>query len=103
MGNVNCPVVNMITTMSKMLALGVPLEDLIRRSMVNPAKVISRPELGMLSVGREADVAVFQLHHGRFGYTDCGRAKMIDNVKLENRLTLRAGRIVYDAAGVSMV
>ena len=103
MGNVNGPVVNMITTMSKMLALGVPLEGVIRRSTVNPAKVISRPELGTLSVGREADVAVFQLHRGRFGYTDCGRAKMVGNVKLENRLTLRAGRIVYDATGVSMV
>ncbi len=103
MGNVNGPVVNMITTMSKMLALGIPLEDLIRRTTVNPAKVIGKPELGTLSVGAEADVAVFALEHGQFGYTDCGRAKLIGNVKLENQLTVRAGRIVYDPSGLSMV
>jgi dihydroorotase len=103
MGNVNGPVVDFITTMSKMLALGVPLEDLVRRATVNPARVIHRPELGTLTVGGEADVAVVELLHGKFGYTDCGRAKMIGKVKLANRLTLRAGRIVYDPTGLSMV
>lgn len=103
MGNVNGPVVDMITTMSKIMALGVPLEDVIRRSTVNAARVIRRPELGTLTVGHDGDVAVFELRRGRFGYTDCGRAKMIGNVKLENRLTVRGGRIVYDPGGISMV
>jgi dihydroorotase len=103
MGNVNGPVVDMITTMSKVLAMGVPLEEVIRRSTVNPAKEIHRPELGTLTVGRDADIAVVELRHGKFGYTDCGRAKMIGDVKLENRMTLRAGRIAYDPTGVSTV
>jgi dihydroorotase len=38
--------------------MGVPLEDLIRMSTVNPAREIRRPELGALSVGQEADAAV---------------------------------------------
>ncbi len=103
MGSVNGPVVDMITTMSKMMAIGIPLEDVIRRSTVNPAREIRRPELGTLTVGREADIAVIELRHGKFGYIDCGRAKMMGEVKLENRMTLRAGRVVYDPTGISMV
>ena len=102
-GNVNGPVVNMITTMSKVLAMGVSLEEVIRRSTVNPARLIRRPELGTLGVGREADIAVFELRHGRFGYVDCGQAKIVGNARLESRLTLRSGRIVYDPTGLSMV
>ena len=88
--------------MSKFLAMGVPLEDVIRRATVNPAHEIHRPELGTLTVGREADIAVLELQKGRFGYTDCGNAKMVGSLKLENRMTVRAGRIVYDPTGLSM-
>ncbi len=102
-GNINGPVVSMITTLSKFLAMGVPLEDVIRRSTLNPAREIRRPELGTLTVGRDADIAVVELRTGRFGYTDCGQAKMIGSVKLVNRLTVRAGRIIYDPTGLSRV
>ena len=103
MGSVNGPVVDLITTMSKMMAAGLALEDVIRRSTVNPAKEIRRPELGTLAVGREADIAVIELRRGRFGYIDCGRTRLMGDAKLENRMTLRAGRWVYDPAGLSMV
>jgi len=102
-GNVNGSVVDFITTMSKFLAMGVPLTDLIRRATVNPAAEIHRPELGTLTVGRDADIAVIELQKGRFGYTDCGNAKMMGDVKLVNRLTVRAGHIVYDPTGISRV
>jgi dihydroorotase len=102
-GNINGAVVNMITTMSKFLAMGVPLEEVIRRSTVNPAREIRRPQLGTLSVGAEADIAVLELRKGEFGYADCGNAKMLGSVNLINRLTARAGRIVYDPTGLSMV
>jgi dihydroorotase len=102
-GNIHGAVVNMITTMSKLLAMGVPLDEIIRRSTVNPAREIRRPELGTLSVGAEADIAVIELQKGRFGYTDCGNAKMVGGVNLVDRLTVRAGRIVYDPTGLSMV
>jgi dihydroorotase len=103
MGNVNGPVVDLITTMSKVLAMGVPLEEVIRRTTINPAKVIRRPDLGTLTVGQVADIAVIQLLKGQFGYTDCGRAKIVSDVKLENQLTVHKGRIVYDPGGMSMV
>jgi len=102
-GNLNGAVVDFITTMSKFLAMGVPLEDVVRRATVNPAGEIRRPELGTLSVGSAADIAVVELLRGHFGYTDCGKAKMLGDVRLVNRLTVRAGRIVYDPSGISMV
>jgi dihydroorotase len=96
-------VLSMTEVMSKFLAMGVPLEDLIRRSTVNPAKEIRRPELGTLSVGHEADVAVLEVLHGHFGYIDDGYARMDGNVKLVARMTIRGGRILYDPSGLSMV
>jgi dihydroorotase len=82
--------------------MGMSLYEVIRRSTVTPAQEIGRPALGTLSVGAEADVAVLKHLTGSFGYTDCGRAKMIGREKLECTMTLRAGEIVYDPTGLSM-
>ena len=95
--------VSMNNVMSKFLALGVPLDDVIRRSTVNPASEIHRSELGTLSAGKDADIAVLDLMHGHFGYVDCGVAKMDANAQLIARMTIRAGRILYDPSGLSMV
>ncbi|MGC2185371.1 MAG: amidohydrolase/deacetylase family metallohydrolase [Terriglobales bacterium] len=99
----NFTVLSMTQVMSKFLAMGVPLQDLIRRSTVNPAHEIHRPELGTLSVGKEADIAVLQQLDGPFSYIDCGFARMDGKGKLIARMTVRAGRIVYDPSGLSMV
>jgi dihydroorotase len=100
-GNVNGPVVDMITTMSKFLSMGMPLAELIYRSTVTPAREIGHPELGTLRVGAEADIALLDLHEGAFGYVDCGKAKYIGNKKLTCALTIRAGAVVYDPEGLS--
>jgi dihydroorotase len=102
MGNINGPVLSMATTMSKYLSMGMPLPEVIMRSTVAPAREIGHPELGTLSVGAEADVAVFRDEHGEFGFTDCGRAKMIGHGRLACALTVRAGKIVFDPTGLSM-
>ncbi len=99
----NYTTVSMNDVMSKFLGMGVPLDDVIRRSTVNPASEIRRPELGTLSVGKDADIAVLDLTHGHFAYIDCGVAKMDANIRLTALMTLRAGRILYDPSGLSMV
>ena len=99
----NFTVLSMTQVMSKFLAMGVPLQDLIRRSTVNPAQEIHRPELGTLSVGKEADIAVLEQLNGPFSYIDCGFARMDGKGKLIARMTVRAGRIVFDPSGLSMV
>ena len=99
----NFTVLSMTNVMSKFLAMGVPLQDIVRRSTVNPAQEIHRPELGTLSVGKEADIAVLEQLNGSFSYIDCGSARMDAKVRLVARMTVRAGRIVYDPSGLSMV
>ncbi len=66
----------------------------------NPAMVIKRPDLGNLSVGSVADVAVFSLRKGDFGFLDVRGTKMKGTQKLEAELTIRAGRIVWDLNGI---
>ncbi len=102
MGNINGPVVSMLNTMSKYLSMGMPIEDVIRISTVTPAKEIGRPELGSLSIGSDADVAIIKQLEGIFGFTDCGRAKLLGKKKLECVMTIRNGDIVYDPTGLSM-
>jgi dihydroorotase len=100
--NIHGVVVDMQTTMSKLLNIGMPLPEVIYRSTVTPANEIGHPELGNLSIGAEADVAVFKLLTGEFGFVDCGRAKLLGDKKLECAMTLRTGKIVFDPTGLSM-
>ena len=99
--SVNTTVGDMQTTMSKVLNMGVSLQDVIEKSTINPAREIGHPELGHLSVGACADVAVFDLRRGQFGFVDCGRAKLSGDRKLECLMTIRDGEIVYDLGGLS--
>ena len=103
MHNIHGSVLSMIHTMSKYLSLGMPLNELIMRSTCYPAKVINRPELGTLSVGAGADVALLEMHTGKYGYTDCGNAKISGDKKLTCAMTIRDGKILYDLHGLSMV
>lgn len=98
-GNVNGVVHDMLTTMSKLLCMGMPLAEVIYRSTVTPAEEIGQPQLGHLSVGAEADIAVLKQREGQFGYVDCGQARMNGDRKLSCEMTLRAGEIVYDLNG----
>ncbi len=100
-GNIHGVVLDMITTMSKMLNLGMSLHDVIFRSTVTPANEIGHPELGDLSVGACADVAVLAQRSGDFGFVDCGRARIRGDRKLECLLTVRAGNIVFDGDGLA--
>lgn len=92
---------DMSVVMSKFLNIGLSLWEVILRSTWNPANVIKRTELGHLSVGAEADIAVFNLRKGDFGFTDVRRTKIKATKKLEAELTIRAGKIVWDLNGIS--
>ncbi|MDX2246996.1 MAG: amidohydrolase/deacetylase family metallohydrolase [Bacteroidia bacterium] len=93
---------DLANVLSKFLAMGYTLPEVIERATWAPANVIHRTDLGHLSVGAEADVAVFSLKQGDFGFTDVRRIQYKGRQKLEAELTLRAGRIVWDLNGISM-
>jgi dihydroorotase len=98
--SMNWAMKDMSNVMSKFIAMGMSLQDVILRSTWNPANVIKRPDLGHLSPGAEADVVVFNLRKGNFGYTDVRRNRINGTKKLEAELTIRAGRIVWDLTGL---
>ena len=88
--------------MSKLMSLGMPLADAVRRATVNPARAIRKfPELGTLGEGRVADIAVFRLESGVFAYMDSWRKKQLGTKRLECVMTVRGGRIVFDEEGVA--
>lgn len=99
--SMNAGMKDMATTMSKILSLGVPLVDVIKMSTINGALEIKRPELGHLSVGAGADVAVLRLDQGQFGYLDVRSARFVGKQKLVCELTLRDGKVVWDLNGRS--
>jgi dihydroorotase len=96
------PRANMTTTMSKFLNIGLTLEQVIERSTVNPAKAIRRPELGTLSEGSVADIAVLELQRGQFAFLDSGHGKLIGDKRLRCVLTVREGKVVWDTEGLSL-
>jgi len=94
-------VTNLLNVASKLLNLGLSVEDAISRMTVAPAREIGRPELGVLRVGGEADIAVLSLDQGQFGFIDCGGARLQGDQRLRCRLTVRAGEVVYDPDGLA--
>ena len=101
--NVNGPVFDLATTLSKFMHLGLTLEQVIRMASSNPASTFAFPiGLGTLREGAEADVAVFALNEGRYEFTDSLGAKRIGNRKLVPAATVKAGRI-YGSASIPVV
>jgi dihydroorotase len=92
---------DMLSVMNKFLALGMSVAEVISRSTWNPAREIGQQQLGNLSVGSPADVAVLRLEHGEFGFLDSYGARLRGNRKLTCEMTLRDGKIVYELNGLS--
>ena len=94
--------VSMPNCMSKLMSVGMPLADAVRRATMNPAQAIRKfPELGTLGEGRVADIAVFRLEAGVFAYMDSWRKKNLGTKRLQCVMTVREGRIVFDEEGLS--
>jgi dihydroorotase len=99
----NIQELSLTSIMSRFLIMGETLKEVIQQTTVNPAEEIHHPELGTLTPGSDADIAVLQLLHGNFCFHDDGNARMCGNSTLTNVLTVRDGAILYDPSGLSMV
>jgi dihydroorotase len=97
----NASMKDMLNVMSKFLALGLTVDDVILRSTWNPAREIHQEHLGHLSVGSPADIAVLQVEKGNFGFVDMYGARFRGTQKLACEMTLRDGKIVYELNGLS--
>jgi dihydroorotase len=100
-GSMNAGMKDILNTMSKFLNLGMPLAAVIKANTAKAAEVIKHPELGSLTVGSEADVAVLGLRRGKFGFIDTSGFKMSGDQKLECELTIKGGQVMWDLNGIS--
>ncbi len=100
-GSMNAGMKDMLNVMDKMMAMGMPVDQVIVRSTWHPAREIKHEELGNLSVGAPADVAVLRVEKGQFGFTDMYGGRMNGTQKLTCEMTVRAGKVVYDLNGLA--
>ncbi len=87
--------------LSKFINLNMPLAEVIQAATWNPARCIGRTDLGHLSEGAVADIALFNLREGNFGFVDAKGKRIAGSRKLECELTIREGKVVYDLNGIS--
>jgi dihydroorotase len=99
--SMNAGMKDQLNVMGKVLAMGVPLTDVIAQSTWNPAREIKQDALGHLSPGATADIAVLRLEKGRFGFLDMHGAKLAATQRLTAEMTLKDGKIVYELNGLS--
>ncbi|MGE0886871.1 MAG: amidohydrolase/deacetylase family metallohydrolase [Blastocatellales bacterium] len=100
-GSMNAGMKDIVNVMSKFLNLGMPLDEVILKSTWNPAKEIHREKFGHLTVGAVADVAVFRLDRGDFGFVDSDGFVMKGNQRLSCEMTLLDGKVMFDLNGRS--
>ena len=91
----------MLNIMSKFLNMNMSLERVIECSTWNPAQYIKHSELGHLSEGAIADIAILRLREGDFGFIDTKGLRMSGNQRLECEVTIRDGKVVYDLNGLA--
>ena len=97
----NAGMKDMLNVMSKFLNMGMSLDEVILRSTWTPAREIQREELGNLSAGVPADVAVLRMEKGSFGFVDMYGARLRGAQKLTCELTIHDGKLVYDLNGLT--
>src|SRR6185295_5826511 len=92
-GNVNGPVYDLATTLSKFVHLGISIEEVIRRATSNPAKAFASPSgQGSLKERANADVAVFELREAPWDMVDSMGEKRPGKWRLKPMATVKGGR-----------
>jgi dihydroorotase len=99
--SMNAGMKDMLNLLSKFLNMGMSLDDIIACATWHPAREIHHEEVGHLTVGSPADVAVLRVVEGNFGFVDSAGLRMNGTRKLVGEMTLRAGRVVWDLNGMN--
>lgn len=99
--SMNAGMKDILNVMSKLLNLGMPLDAVLAAATWHPAREIHHEELGHLSVGAVADVAVLRVEKGNFGFIDSRRQRFRGDRKFVAELTLHNGRVVWDLNGLA--
>jgi len=100
--NVARPVHDLVTTLSKFLLLGLPLDGVVAMATTAPASALGRAgTIGSLAVGAEADVTILGLEEGRFQLTDSAGTMREARERLVPIAVIRAGQRIPIAPPVT--
>lgn len=95
--SVEGPVYDQVTTMSKFLHFGIPIEDVVRLSTLTPAEKMGIAEdLGSLAAGTTADVSILSVDEGDYTYTDAERKTTSASRKINSVETVKDGKLYRD-------
>jgi len=100
-GSMNGAMKNQLNVLSIFLAIGMDIPAVIARSTWEPAQAISHEELGNLSVGAIADIAILSVREGKFGFRDVAGNRKEGRQRLECEMTVKGGEIVYDLNAIA--
>jgi dihydroorotase len=88
---INGPAFDQVTTLSKFLCLGMPLNDVIAATTVNAAMALKRPELGSLKPGAVGDATILSVQQGTFDYVDVVGEHMAGDKRIVSEGVVIAG------------
>jgi len=91
-----------LNVMSIFLMMGMDIPSIIKAATWSPAKAIKREELGNLSVGAIADIAILSMRKGNFGFRDVAGNRQQGKQKFECEMTIKGGRVVYDLNAIAI-
>jgi dihydroorotase len=86
------PAFDQVTTLSKFLCLGMPLNDVLAATTVNAAMALKRPDLGSLKPGSVGDATILSVQQGEFDYVDVVGEHMVGDKRIESEGVVIAGR-----------
>ena len=89
---INGPAFDQVTTLSKFLCLGMPLDRVIAASTVNAATALKRPELGTLKAGSAGDATILSIKEGKFDYEDVTGEHMTGDRRILSHGVVIAGK-----------
>jgi len=94
--NVDAPVKDLQTTLSKFLNLGLSLEEVLTRATINPAGAIRKDSLGRLRVGDVADIAILRVERGNWVFADVLERTIEGSRRIVCQTTVRGGEITFE-------
>jgi dihydroorotase len=88
------PMFDLPTCLSKFLALGLDVQEVVAMATEAPARILRYPDRGTLQVGALADIALFRLHQGSFPLYDNTGEVRTGRQLLRNVETIVGGRVL---------
>lgn len=93
--NYQSPVCSLMTTMTKLLELGIPLIEVVKSVTLGAANALGASDIGTLALGTKADITIFKIIKQRTILIDSEGVELEAKQILKPYMVLRNGKVVY--------